>query len=116
MTTINISEMTHEKISETAERMRTLTRDIGTLLERIQDLLEVDEDLIALFDISFVCAMRSAGSPDHTCIVGAPSEVLENLKGITNHLKSAQLHEVTIVQGPEDSPGREKSSESDKEK
>lgn len=104
---INLDKITPSMALQRCSKMSELRNNVRTLLERVQDLINEDPDLLALFDVSFVCSMRSSGSADLQVIAGSSTEVLKSMKDIMDSIKDVPKHTFETV--------REKSSKQEEE-
>lgn len=71
---------------ELVEGVHEVVTNVKTLFERIQDIVTENEFILALFDVTVIAGIRTAGSLDGLLCIGEPEQVKYTLADIQKKL------------------------------
>lgn len=75
-----------------AHKLYELITNISTLVDRIQDLIEEDQMLSAISEVSFSAVLTVAGKPHGVTMTGAYEGLTIGLRALSNSLKELYMN------------------------
>lgn len=80
-----------------ASKLRELTTNVNTLIERIQDLISEDQMLSAAGAVSFTAALTVAGEAQISVMIGTNKDVIIGLHVLSEQFKKLYMSEEDLA-------------------
>lgn len=81
-----------------ADKLHELITNISTLVDRIQDLIEEDQLLSVVGEVSFSAVLTAAGKPQVATMIGTGKSVIIGLHKLSDNFKKIYMIKEEIEQ------------------